>query len=76
VLRYDAFKAHEAGMPESSGPISPCSEVIKNDAVDTPPQHLGEMVLSQVQRQWPEIFARVHRHIKGVELHFVIKLRL
>ena len=61
-------------MPEQLRPDLALFEVIKNDAVDMPPQHLGEMVLSQVQRQWPEIVARVHQHIKGVELHFVIKL--
>jgi len=33
-------------------------EVIEDDPIDAPPQHLGEMVLPQVHRQWPEIVAR------------------
>ena len=38
-----------------------------NKPIDPPPQHLGKMVLPQVQRQWPEIIARAHQDVEGVE---------
>ena len=61
-------------MPEQVRPDLALFEVVEEDAVDAPPQHLGEMVLPQVQRQWPEIVARVHKDIEGVELDLVVRL--
>jgi hypothetical protein len=42
-------------MPEQVRPDLALFEVIQDDAVHTPPQHLSEMVLPQVQRQRPDI---------------------
>jgi hypothetical protein len=60
-------------MPEQVRPDLALFEVIQDDAVHTPPQHLSEMILLQVQRQRPDI-TRAHQDVKGVELHFVIVL--
>ena len=63
-------------MPEQVRTDLALLEIVEDDAVHAPPQHLGEMVLPQVQRQRPEIVARAHQDVEGVELASSSCLRL
>jgi hypothetical protein len=47
---------------------------LRDDAVDASPQHLGKLVLPQVQRQRPEVVARAHQDVERVELDLLIML--
>ncbi len=74
MLRHDALKAHVAGGTKQVWSDLALFEVIEDDAIDAPPQHLGQMVLSEVQRQRPEIVALAHQDVERIELDLLVVL--